>query len=460
MPSLHRGESRRRRLFQLWRGALTCAAAGRFRTEQSGVVVVLVAGMMILVLAMGALAIDLGSFYKAQRQAQAAADAGALAASQDLPNGTAAAAHDGTTYATTNYPGATATVQTPYNGSASQVKVTVNTTSPAILGQLFGVTAANISATAVAAGGGGPSVPTAVFAKSTNCGDKGVTINGSGIVVSGGTHSNGVIWANGSGDDLGITTFGGPNACGYTVNGSGMSFGGGIPTRDAIAEPWPRDYSTTTFPSVPSCTPGPNTFIAASFSWTTGGTIPPGVYCATTNDITLSGANLNATGCTFVAQQGKITINGSGVTTSGNFFAPGTNGSINLNGSGITLNGVFEATSSNGQININGSGITGNAVLLGAALQLNGSSISIAPYPGYDNLTAYQTGTQSLTVNGSGYLSGGTIFAPNAAIELNGSGNSTGMLEGQDVTLNGSGYTITGNGPPIAGTGNSATLVQ
>ncbi|MGH2868577.1 MAG: pilus assembly protein TadG-related protein [Solirubrobacteraceae bacterium] len=456
MSSLHRGESRRR-LLGLWRGALACAA-GRIRTEESGVVIILVAGMLIMVLGMGALAIDLGSFYKAQRQAQAAADAGALAASQDLPNSAGNATSDGQKYATANYPSANATVVTPYNGSTSQVQVTVNAKSPAILGGLFGVTAANITATAVAAGGGNSSAPTAVFAASTDCGDKGVSVNGSGIVVGGGTHSNGVIRANGSGDNLGTTTYGGPKGCGLNVNGSNMSFGGGTPTRDAIAEPWPRDYSKLTYPA-PDCTPGQNTFIAASFSWTTGGTIPPGVYCATTGDITLSGANLDASGCTFVAQQGRITLNGSGITTSGNFFAPGTNGSINLNGSGITLNGVFEATSSNGQININGSGVTGNAVLLGAALALNGSGISIAPYPGYQNLTAYQTGTQSLTVNGSGYLSGGAIFAPNAAIALNGSGNSTGMLEGQDVTLNGSNYTITGNGPPVAGTFSGATLI-
>jgi hypothetical protein len=407
-----------------------------------------------------ALAIDVGSFYKAQRQAQAAADAGALAASQDLPSGTTAAASDGTTYATTNYPGATVAVQTPYNGSSTQVKVTVSAVSPAILGSIFGVTSAHISASAVAGGSSSTGAPSAVFAKSTNCGDKGVTFNGTSIVISGGTHSNGVVWANGSSDNFGTTTYGGPNNCSLTKNGSGNTFGGGNPTVDPTNQPWPFDYSTLTFPSVPACTPGPNTFIAASFSWTSSGTIPPGIYCATQNDITLGASNLNATGCTFVAEQGKIVVSGSSITTSGNFFAPGANGVIQLSGSGITVNGVFEATGSNGQINISASGLTGNATMVGNAMQMNGSGISIAPYPGYNNLTAYQTGPQTLTINGSGYLSGGSIFTPNADIELNGSGNATGMMEGLDVTINGSAYTITGNGPPVGGSSSGSTLLQ
>jgi Flp pilus assembly protein TadG len=451
MTSIRRGGISRR----LWRGGIGCAAARRTRDEESGVIVVLVAGMMVMVLGMGALAIDLGSFYKAQRQAQAAADAGALAASQDLPNRTAAAGPDGTTYATTNYPGATATVQTPYNGSPTQVKVTVNTTSPAILGQLFGMTAAKISATAVAAGGGGPSVPTAVFAMSTTCTDAGATINGSSIVVKGGTHSNGSVTVSGASNDSGPTTYGGPHGCGYTQNGANNASGGVAPIVDPNVEPWPIDYSKLTYPSPPPCT-----FTAANFSWATGGIIPPGVYCATTGNITLSGSSLNATGCTFIAQQGTIDIGGSSITTSGNFFANGTNGSINVHGSNISLNGVLEATGANGQINITGAGINGNVTMIGTTLGLSGAGISLAPYPGYQNLTAYQTGTQLLQFSGAGYVSGGSIFAPNAAIDFSGAGNALGMLEAQDVSLHGAGFTFTGNGPTLAGTAITATLVQ
>ena len=54
-------------------------------SEESGVVLVLMAFLMTTFLALGALAIDLGSLDQSQSQAQAAADAGALAAAQDLP---------------------------------------------------------------------------------------------------------------------------------------------------------------------------------------------------------------------------------------------------------------------------------------------------------------------------------------------------------------------------------------
>jgi hypothetical protein len=184
------------------------------------------------------------------------------------------------------------------------------------------------------------------------------------------------------------------------------------------------------------------------------------VYCATTGDITLSGSSLNATGCTFVAQQGNIDIGGASLTTSGNFFANGANGSITVHGSNISLNGVLEATGANGQINITGAGINGNVTMIGTTLGLSGAGITLAPYPGYQNLTAYQTGTQLLKFSGAGYVSGGSIFAPNAAIDFSGAGNALGMLEAQDVSLHGAGYTFTGNGPPLAGTGMIATLVQ
>ena len=81
-------------------------------------IVVLVAGMLVVILGMAALAIDVGSFYQAQRQAQSAADAAALAASQDLPTNTNAAANDGTTYGLKNFPTSTVVVTPNYNNNS------------------------------------------------------------------------------------------------------------------------------------------------------------------------------------------------------------------------------------------------------------------------------------------------------------------------------------------------------
>ena len=116
--------------------------------DESGVVIVLVAIIMVAILASAAVAIDLGSFYSAQRKAQAAADAGALAAAQDLV-GTSSTSYsaDGTTIATTNYPGATVTVSQP---TSSTAKVVVNASTPVLFGHFLGMKQENVSATAVA----------------------------------------------------------------------------------------------------------------------------------------------------------------------------------------------------------------------------------------------------------------------------------------------------------------------
>jgi Flp pilus assembly protein TadG len=425
--------------------------------EETGVAVVLVAIMMIVFLGMAAMAIDIGSFYGAQKHAQSAADSAALAAAQDIAAGTTGTTltTDVNTLVARNDPGATATITTPYNGNAGQVKVSISSTSPTFFGKFLGVSSANIGASA-AAGAGTSGGAAAVFAKSTTCGSMGVTINGSSINIPSGVHSNGVLWINGSSLTVGGATYGGPNNCNDTNNGSGNTLNP-APARDPNDEPWPYDYSGMSFPSAPSCT-----FSGASFTWSGSnvGTIPTGTYCATSQDINLQGTSINATGSNFVATSGKVDLSGNNITESGNLFANGQNGVVNINGTSITLNGVIEATGQNGQVDINGSNISGNVTIIATALQLNGSSIKLAPYPGYNNLLAYQTGCQALTINGSGYLTGGTVFAPNADITLNGSSNSTanGFVEGQTVTINGAKITIIGTGPSSGGSGNPGLI--
>jgi Flp pilus assembly protein TadG len=57
----------------------------RFRDEEGQVLVVFAAGMLVTVLVIAALVIDIGNAKQVKRQLQAAADAGALAAAQNLP---------------------------------------------------------------------------------------------------------------------------------------------------------------------------------------------------------------------------------------------------------------------------------------------------------------------------------------------------------------------------------------
>jgi hypothetical protein len=78
---MHQGSSARSRAILKARGA-----------SESGQALVLLTLMLAILLGMGALAIDVGNAFFAQRSLQASADAAALAAAAELPNGTSASA--------------------------------------------------------------------------------------------------------------------------------------------------------------------------------------------------------------------------------------------------------------------------------------------------------------------------------------------------------------------------------
>jgi Flp pilus assembly protein TadG len=262
--------------------------------DEGGVIIVLVAGMLVLILGMAALAIDVGSFYQAQRQAQSAADAAALAASQDLPASMGAAANDGTTYGHKNFPTATVNVTTNYNNNSSQVQVKVTAQTPTFFGQLFGMTSATVSATAVA-GGNGSAAPAAVFAYDDKCADPGIAFNKNNVSIVGAVISNGSLSdSTNPHSSIGTGTYGGPNGCQYSGSDPYTS----SPTVNPALQAFPDDFRTTT----PTCS-----FTADSFTWSSNNkTIPSGVYCAT-GTITLSGNHLSGQGVTFIADNFVIT---------------------------------------------------------------------------------------------------------------------------------------------------------
>ena len=418
--------------------------------EEDGVVLVLVALLMVVILASCALAIDVGSFYTSQRHAQSAADAAALAAAQDYAQGTTDSTtlgQDITTFVHDNYPDGNAIAWTAsYGGVAGRFRVEVAGDSPAFFGKALGVTSAKVDASAVA-GASGNAGSSVVFAKDTNCGDPGVTINGNSL-FTGNVHSNGSLTNGATSTTIGAASYGGPNGCAFTNNGHSSTIGG--PTNDPNNEPWPYDYSTQPFPPVPACTTGPSApnFNQPSFTWTS--TMPTGTYCAT-GDITINGTGIDLSGDTFISTGGKILIQGTQVSGNASFYANGTDGSITLAQNNSTINGIFESTGKNGVIAVNGNSISGSATMIATALQFNSNSTQIAPYPGENGLVAYQTGTQPLTINGNGYLDGGTIFAPNAPIVFNsnGAGTISGFMEAQDVTINANNLTINGTGPNV-----------
>lgn len=227
-------------------------------------VLVLVAVCMVAFLGMAALAIDIGSFYHAQRQAQAAADAGALAAADDLSTNPSGVTVDAQSLAQTNFPSAsTATVSEP---TSTSVKVTVSASTPSFFGRFLGITQANVSASAVATAKATTSSCVnpgsscyAVFAMDRACGSSSTPFTGGGgITITGGLHSNGSVNFGGGRSSFGQVTYGtgctlSPSQ--WAQNGNTFTPSSGNPASEAPILTWPIPYALD-FPSCSgaSCT--------------------------------------------------------------------------------------------------------------------------------------------------------------------------------------------------------------
>ena len=104
--------------------------------KDSGQVIVFVVAILTVVIGMAALVIDGGSWRRAQRHLQTAADAAALAGAQNLPTDQSGATSTALSYAQTNYPGIPApTVTFPDTGT---IDVAAQTTAPGILARIYG----------------------------------------------------------------------------------------------------------------------------------------------------------------------------------------------------------------------------------------------------------------------------------------------------------------------------------
>ncbi len=216
---------------------------------------VLTAILLVVLLGMAALAIDTGGMDQAETQAQQAADAAALAAADSLP-AMATATTSATTYANDNDPGATVSVQTPYNGSSSEVEVRVSTTRRNVFAGILGQPTTTVSATAIAkatpqdnCSDPGDQGCYAIFAMdSSSCGvlvpsHYDLTIDQWYDTITGQIHSNGAVLNNSEFSSFGPSTFSNAAACGFNTLFMFDSFSSG-PTAEAPITTWPVDYST------------------------------------------------------------------------------------------------------------------------------------------------------------------------------------------------------------------------
>ncbi len=104
---------------------------------------------MVLMLLCVAFVVDASTLLAARHRAQVAADAGSLAAAQDLESGTpvnATVTTDGTSFANSNDPGARVAISQPPAGNEAAAQVTQSVSLP--FGGIWGMKTATVSATA------------------------------------------------------------------------------------------------------------------------------------------------------------------------------------------------------------------------------------------------------------------------------------------------------------------------
>jgi hypothetical protein len=129
----------------------------RTRTE-SGQVIVFVVAVLTILIGMAALVIDGGSWFRAQRQLQTAADAAALAGVQNLPADSAGARSIAISYAQTNYsnlPAPTVTFPSSPSPCAPNgcIDVLAQTTAPGFFAKIYGSVFNNVTVRAHARAG-------------------------------------------------------------------------------------------------------------------------------------------------------------------------------------------------------------------------------------------------------------------------------------------------------------------
>ena len=387
----------------VWRLA---AKLKRRLAHERGSVAVVTAVMMVPMLGFAAFAVDMGNWYQARKAAQAAADAGALAGAQDLPNSSSTATTDATTYSNKNLAGrisaASVSVTTPYNSNSNQIKVTVTASNvPSIFGNLLGISSETITASAVAQGssGGGPA---AIFANDSTCSDNSVLINSNNPSISGTIVTNGNFNYQGNkGGSFGAVAYGnGTNGC--SPNWGGASYTS--KTQNSSSRSWPLDFRTLPNP----CGSGNSWSVynlSSSTSWNSG-SYPSGVYCLT-----------GSGGWTFTI--GAVTC------------SPCT---------------IYDETTSGVTINFNG----------------NGGTFS----PLWNGLFVYTAASDSsgsaVTLDGNGNTNfGGAIFAPNGTILENANNwSTTAFLEANKVKITGAGFTLSGVSGGWSGNSGTGYLVQ
>lgn len=397
--------------------------------------ILIVAALMTALLGFGAYAIDLGSARAAKSETQSGADATAEAAAayiaQEEEAGQTPTSSEITAQAEqiaqdNGYQSASVIVNWPYENNNNQVQVIIRADASTSLGQEAGRSSIPVQASAIAA-------VNTIVTSSTGTSSTVITSK-TPTTITNRTTGNQV-----------ITT---------TSTSTGTT----------------RSSDAALFASDTSCSGG-ITFKNESSGTIDGETYSDGGLSLSSSNVTFDGPVVYGSKCSspgITGESATSTTQTWPADYSGDIAAIcGTSklSSAPITITGSTVNGAYCTT---GKITIdNTSGLTGKATFVGGTINVeDNSSFEVTPY--YGDLTLYQTGTSPLLIESNSNWLGGTVFAPNATVDIvsNSSlGNWNGAepqydgyVEAKDIVLDSnSAMVIEGDGPGATATTTTST---
>jgi Flp pilus assembly protein TadG len=356
----------------------------RLISSEDGGVLVFTALVLLVLLAMAALAVDLGHMYLERQRLQNAADSSALAGAQELPGSASQAIYKAQECAGANHASISDfQATTPYNGDPGKIEARLSSQISLAFARVLGHEVANIRARAVAKATSGP--PYVVYVNDRNGVGKSdpakaFEISGStGVISDGAIHSNTSIKIGGSDN-----TFDGPvTYCNNFYDGGSNNTYNPAPVK-------------TTNQSMP-------------FSYTFSD-FPPTYYY--TKDVDLS-------------SRPELWENND----------PDTN---------RLKTAVIVST---GDIQLSGSGVSGTVTLVaGDELKLSGSNFNLTAC--WNNILAFSAASHdsAIDISGSGGNWSGYIYCPTGRIKFQGSSNLSisGGLVTDRLYMSGSNFSLSG----------------
>ncbi len=413
--------------------------------------------MGLVALGFLAFALDIGSLFREKRMAQAAADAAAVAAAEEVANNAspneqnvanAVAKLNGFDTTVAKNP-ATVTLTTPVSGNftgPAYVQARVSKPVPTLFLGAFSGNFATMNVSAEAIAGGSQSSQTCVCLE----GQSGETLNmsngstlsasGCGIFVdSSSSNAVGVVGGSSiSGQTLGLVS------SSWTKSGN-VNNGGSIAASTLIVQPTSSQCAPTmpTPPSYSSCLSDPG---GGSSSFTAGPASAGGVICYRALTIGANGSLETLNPGTYV------------ITTGSLHFESGSGGHSNAGGNGV----FFYLTGTANLVIDNGANI--NLVAGGNTQNGGGTAPTVGSYNG---ILIYQdpSDTAAISVQGgsTSYMNG-AIYAPSAAVTIGNGSSATlkGGIVASSLTMNGGGV-LSANAATNEGSlsyGSSVKLVQ